>query len=539
MSLNEAQQRAVDSNNPRILCIAGAGTGKTHTMIARIARLVNEGVDPSTILALTFTNAAAFEMKDRFSKLAPSSRIPEFRTFHSFCYHLIATDTSVRMGLGYKYTPKVAEPGEVKQLLSYCLLQLGLKQTLPQLIRAATPKDKQDLEAFNKALYKEMHRKGLITFDRLCYGVGSMFVENKPYIEKYHNQYKYIFVDEFQDTDPRQWEFVSSFKDSNLFIVGDALQAIYGFRGADSSIIKSISTDPDWEVIKLYQNYRSSVEICNYANDNSKHAEDAYRVLIEGQRTGGHVEKISCRDGYKAIVDSVLMDTILSIWRNVESGTGAILCRTNAEVEAIATYFADEGVEFTRDKANDEAVHVIKSAVNPKYALDWLLTYLNAEKYAEYIRIQIIDGEDSPPAEQLSKFLARFGKARNIQDRWNLICQVRDAITASQSAIQRWESVMNVLADITSDYPVCPVMNEYITSDHLADILIEALQEEKAHNLYIGTIHSSKGLEYDTVFLVNVGGYRFKVQSEEDKNLLYVGITRAKNNLLISYCKER
>lgn len=538
MSLNTDQLRAVESNSPRILCIAGAGTGKTYTMISRIARLVRDGVDPSSILALTFTNAAAFEMKDRFIRMTNSSVVPEFRTFHSFCYSLLSTDASVRMGLGYKFTPKVAEPGEVKQIQTYCMLQLGLKQTINQLFRAATPKDKNDLAAFNKAVSSEFRKRGLITFGVLCYGVGNMFVQNKSYIKKYHDKYKYIFVDEFQDTDPRQWQFVSSFENSNLFIVGDALQAIYGFRGADSSIIKSISTDPDWEVIKLSENYRSSLEICNYANNNSKHAEDAYRVEIHSTRPGPKVMTSICRDGYKHVVDSTLLDTLNTIWRSVSEGTGAILCRTNAEVDTVCNYFAELGIDFSRDRANDEAIHILRSAIDPKYALDWLLTYLTAEKYSEYVRMITIDGSADSPREELLAFVERYRKSKNVSDRWERISAVNEILYANKSAETKWEDILDTLLDNISSYMVCPIMAEYTSPETIVSAMISLLEEEQAHNLYIGTIHSSKGLEYDTVMLVNVGGYRFKVDSEENQNLLYVGITRAKTNLFISYCER-
>lgn len=538
MSLNTDQLRAVQSNSPKILCIAGAGTGKTYTMISRIARLVEDGVDPSSILALTFTNAAAFEMKDRFIRMTNSSVVPEFRTFHSFCYSLLSTDASVRMGLGYKFTPKVAEPGEVKQIQTYCMMQLGLKQTLNQLFRAATPKDKDDLAAFNKAVSSEFRKRGLITFDVLCYGVGNMFVQNKPYIEKYHDKYRYIFVDEFQDTDPRQWQFVSSFEHSNLFIVGDALQAIYGFRGADSSIIKSISTDPDWEVIKLSENYRSSLEICNYANNNSKHAEDAYRVEIHSTKPGPKVMTSICRDGYKHVVDSTLLDTLNAIWGSVSEGTGAILCRTNAEVDTVCNYFAELGIDFSRDRANDEAIHTLRSAIDPKYALDWLLTYLTAEKYSEYVRMITIDGSADSPREELLAFIERYSKSKNVSDRWARISAVNEVLYANKSTETKWEDILSVLLDNISSEMVCPVMAEYASPETIVTAMISLLEEEQAHNLYIGTIHSSKGLEYDTVMLVNVGGYRFKVDSEENKNLLYVGITRAKTNLFISYCER-
>ena len=367
MGLNIAQERAVMSTAPRILCLAGAGTGKTYTMIARIKHLVDQGVPPESILALTFTNAAAFEMKERFAKLTDSGRIPQFRTFHSFCYHLIATNSSVRMALGYSYIPKVAEPEDLKQIEKTCLLKLGIKQSYKSLSRSTDLRDQDMLKVYNKAFGQEMKARGLITFDRLCYGVCEMFKDNKPYIMKYKDQYEYIFVDEFQDTDPRQWEFVSSFSNSKLFIVGDALQAIYGFRGADSSIIKALSVDPEWEVIRLAQNYRSTGSICTYANGNSKYADSDYRVDIVSERSLGQpVDVIPCKLRGSWYLAPEAFDAVVDDWQKQSNCSGAILCRTNAEVEAVCEELTNRGIDFVSGKQNDEAIHLLKSALDSK-----------------------------------------------------------------------------------------------------------------------------------------------------------------------------
>ena len=136
MGLNTEQQFAVDCNDAKILCLAGAGAGKTKTMIARIVRLVNDGVDPKRILALTFTNAAAFEMKERY-KLTPnldiSRGVPEFRTFHSFCYSLIIKDLAIRQRIGYAQIPSVCDDAEFKEIKQKVKLQLNCKLTADQL----------------------------------------------------------------------------------------------------------------------------------------------------------------------------------------------------------------------------------------------------------------------------------------------------------------------------------------------------------------------------------------------------------------------
>jgi superfamily I DNA/RNA helicase len=280
------------------------------------------------------------------------------------------------------------------------------------------------------------------------------------------------------------------------------------------------------------------LEICNYANNNSKHAEDAYRVEIHSTKPGPKVMISTCRDGYKHVVDSTLLDTLNTIWRSVSEGTGAILCRTNAEVDTVCNYFAELGVDFSRDRANDEAIHTLRSAIDPKYALDWLLTYLTAEKYSEYVRMLTIDGSADDPRDELLEFIKRYSKSKNISDRWARISAVNEILFTNKPVETKWEDILSTLLDNVSSEMVCPVMADDASAEMIVSAMIGSLEEEQAHNLYIGTIHSSKGLEYDTVMLVNVGGYRFKVDSEENQNLLYVGITRAKTNLFISYCER-
>lgn len=287
-SLNEQQQKAVDLNADKILCLAGAGTGKTFCMLSRISRLVDDGADPSSILVLTFTNAAAFEMRERYKRNHSERVVPEFRTFHSFCYSIISRDGNVREALGYTKVPKIATDAELHRIETLAKEKCGTKLSNDKIKGKVplTPKEQFELDVYNKCVDKILKSSGLITFNILCYDVCDLFVTDHESILDYKERYKYLFVDEFQDTDPRQYDFITSFKDSSLFVVGDALQAIYSFRGADSSIIMGLANSSDWQTVKLFKNYRSTEEICDFANSNSNYADDSYRIEIEGQRYG-------------------------------------------------------------------------------------------------------------------------------------------------------------------------------------------------------------------------------------------------------------
>ena len=164
MELNEQQYEAAHSNERTILCLAGAGCGKTKTLLARIERLIREGVPPTSILSLTFTNAAAFEMKERYKKipnLDHSKGTPEFRTFHSFCYSLIVKDPAVRARIGYTKVPEICDDARLKEIKTKVKLQLGIKLTEAELESdqpLATREKNDQKELFNKGLIKQIKK---------------------------------------------------------------------------------------------------------------------------------------------------------------------------------------------------------------------------------------------------------------------------------------------------------------------------------------------------------------------------------------------
>ena len=251
MSFNEQQLRAINSDSRTILVLAGAGAGKSTTMIARICRLIEEGVEPNQILSLTFTNAAALEMKEKYKKQCKklTTNMPEFRTFHSFCYSLIIKDSNIREKLGYSKIPSICDDNKLNEIKTKVRLQVkcNLSEAKMSGDVPLSSKEKFSLELFNKALKREIIKENLITFDMLCYNVCILFEKDDPCISKYKKQYKYINVDEFQDTDRKQMKFVASFpEDTSIFCVADALQNIYAFRGTTNEYVKTLSEAPIW-----------------------------------------------------------------------------------------------------------------------------------------------------------------------------------------------------------------------------------------------------------------------------------------------------
>jgi len=529
MGLNPQQKEAVYSDESKILCLAGAGTGKTYCMIERIWRLVSQNdVDPSSILVLTFTNAAAFEMKNRYvAKVSGKFKqlMPEFRTFHSFCYLLLSIDPDIRSRLGFSSVPAIADPEAEHRMKIEAQMQLGYKLSDKKLSGKVTLNEKEQFqyETILKAYKRIMKKNNFITFDSLCYDVCKLFVDDEQIVQKYKNRFKYIFVDEFQDTDTKQYDFVRSFSGANLFVVGDALQSLYSFRGADSSIIKMLADNPLWKVIKLIENYRSCKCICDFANENTSYASDVYRVLIHSDKPGGSVNIQLFKNGYSKrgkIIDDNIKSYILSC-KDMD-GTTAIICRTNSEVADIQNILKENSIEYSSNNKDDSAVNILKSVSDNNFCMNWLSTYLDAYQYSEYIRQSTINS-----AYCLDDFLTSFNSIENIKDRWLKIDIVRRILKSRIDGKEKLSYILDLLNIGHSD--------TYLSVTSLSKLieLLESGDNGGNFNIYVGTVHSVKGLEYDNVILSGLCGPTFQLTNEENNNVYYVAITRAKTNLLI------
>ena len=526
MKYNAAQQSAIDSADKKILCLAAAGSGKTSVLVGRISKLVEDGVDPASILVLTFTNAAAHEMKDRFTKMCPAGRtVPLFCTFHSFCYRLIANDPFTRHAIGYKTVPRVASDTQIKKIQTKCKMMLGTKLTESQLNGDPALLKKQDrfaYDIFKKAFDKMLRQDSLITFDIMCYDVAKLFSENAPCSEKWKNCFKYVFVDEFQDTDKKQWEFVKSFKDSSIFVVGDPRQAVYRFRGADSEIIKGLSENEEWTTIKLEENYRSTEQICAVANKTHDKlwGKSNFNIQLHANKSGAKVEY---RD-FVLIPDS---DRILKLIEGSSDGDSiAILCRTNREVDEMISIFNRYKIQYSTNHKVDNSQNIIRCAMDDQYLIEWLSSQLKAEDYSEFIRLASIIPEIATSREQ---FFHAFRS--KLSDLITKISTVSDILATDSSAVDKFDLILRVLdrdpstkADIKSD-------------EDIINFFMDASMIQKVKgDIYIGTIHSSKGLEYDRVHLMGVGSRNFRIVENADEdalNLYYVGITRAREHLTI------
>ena len=525
MKLNKEQLQAVNSNSDRILCLAGAGAGKTRVLIDRISRLTQEGVPPSAILALTFTNAAAAEMKERYENKNPGKETPEFRTFHSFCYSIICKDPIIREALGYSSIPAIISDEQIKELEEKAKTQCKITLSKDKLTHRnnLNKQEQYQVELYDKALNRLMRSANAITFDALNSEVSKLFADDHPATRPYKKQYKYVLTDECQDTDPIQMRFLNSFTDTNFYLCGDVLQNIYSFRGTTNEFVKALANTPGWEVIKLYKNYRSTNQICECANKFSvKYADPSYRIEMQGTRDGEKVHKrfTDSPKGYSPI-SSKSLDDVLKELDKID-GTSAILCRTNKEVDAVRSYLLAKGIDFTTGK-DTKVQRLIECAVSDTYMIGWLASYLSSNKYGEYIRLSTqVKNPD------LNWFLKLYGNTPQIKEDVKIINQIKDISTDFGFTNTKLDEVAELLHLQSIEH----TDKELYGKDFL-NYLKDRISDIKSSELYVGTIHSVKGLEYDNVFVMNVGSYSFKLNTEDEKNLFYVAITRAKNRLYI------
>lgn len=525
--LNDEQRHAVMSDSKNILVLAGAGSGKTHTMISRVSRLVQDDVSVANILVLTFTNAAAFEMEERYRKDHKGKIAPNFCTFHSFCYSLITHDKAVRSAVGYTDIPNLPEEAALKMIDTMTKQQCGTRLSKDKLSGKVvlTLKEQFEYDVYWKQFKKLLKSNNYITFDIMCYDVCQLFKEDSSIIQKYKSQYKYIFVDEFQDTDPRQWEFVKSFTDSNLFVVGDVFQAIYAFRGADSSIIKTLSTDPEWETIKLNHNYRSTKQICKFANSINENSDSTYKVELVSSVDGEdvNIESIFNTQYVNPVMSEILSEIGTSNQNQFKST--AILCRTNSEVAAVKQVFDSLSIKYVSNDVHSDLANIAKSIVDETYLVRWLSTKLLSIQYIEYTKLCAIDASYNSE----HKFIELYYKQYSIGPLYDSIQRIRQILYSNKLPYQRCFEVFrelgisNRLVDINSD----------ISNEDLLNYIINITETSESSNIYVGTIHSVKGLEYDSVYVLSVNGPSFRLTSEELRNLYYVACTRAKSSLYV------
>ena len=592
-NLNDEQIEAVKHNEGPCLVLAGAGSGKTKVLTNRIAYLIENGVRDYNILAITFTNKAAKEMRDRVYNLVGD--VSSFiGTFHSLGLRII------RENCGYLNLPSnfsIIDSDDVLTVIKKILKDMNLdtKQYSPSYIRNRisfiknqmlsemeldkffnTPIDKIVVDVYYK--YNErLIASAAVDFDDLLLMPVRLFEHNKEILEHYQERYKYILIDEYQDTNPVQYKLskLLASKYKNIFVVGDMNQSIYAFRQADYHNIVNFEKDyANAKTIKLEHNYRSTNNILNAANDVISHNKERKDLRLYSDKGDG--PKITYLRSYDEKHEiSLVIDEINKLYLDgYEPKDVAILYRTNAQSRAIEEVFASKGIPykiygsyyFYNRKEIKDLISYLKLIYNDKDEIS-LRRIINVPKRgigdsaikdielrANLNQCSMYDALESKKELEFKDIIESIKKTSESLSLTELIDEVLDKSgmkkeLESSHLIEdetRLENLME-FKSITASY------EERTGSVNLGDFLEEiSLVSDQANHTEDGnvvtlmTLHSAKGLEFPVVFMVGMEEGIFphnmsimEDNIEEERRLCYVGITRAKEKLYLTNAKRR
>ena len=592
-NLNDEQIEAVKHNEGPCLVLAGAGSGKTKVLTNRIAYLIENGVRDYNILAITFTNKAAKEMRDRVYNLVGD--VSSFiGTFHSLGLRII------RENCGYLNLPSnfsIIDSDDVLTVIKKILKDMNLdtKQYSPSYIRNRisfiknqmlsemeldkffnTPIDKIVVDVYYK--YNErLIASAAVDFDDLLLMPVRLFEHNKEILEHYQERYKYILIDEYQDTNPVQYKLskLLASKYKNIFVVGDMNQSIYAFRQADYHNIVNFEKDyANAKTIKLEHNYRSTNNILNAANDVICHNKERKDLRLYSDKGDG--PKITYLRSYDEKHEiSLVIDEINKLYLDgYEPKDVAILYRTNAQSRVIEEVFASKGIPykiygsyyFYNRKEIKDLISYLKLIYNDKDEIS-LRRIINVPKRgigdsaikdielrANLNQCSMYDALESKKELEFKDIIESIKKTSENLSLTELIDEVLDKSGMKKELEDshliedetRLENLME-FKSITASY------EERTGSVNLGDFLEEiSLVSDQANHTEDGnvvtlmTLHSAKGLEFPVVFMVGMEEGIFphnmsimEDNIEEERRLCYVGITRAKEKLYLTNAKRR
>ena len=593
--LNENQQKAVVHKEGPMLVLAGAGSGKTSVLTNRIAYLIEDGVSPANILAITFTNKAAREMKERVTKLiGADARYIQISTFHSFGLKILKENYEF---LGYDKNFIILDSDDTLTVVKKLMKDLNMnpKYYNARELRGKISSAKNELitpEKFKKqeydekivTLYKKYCQKlkagNSVDFDDLLILPIKLFEISPSILNSYQERYKYILIDEYQDTNEAQYVFskMISKKYRNIFVVGDNDQAIYAFRGANYKNILNFEKDyPDCKTILLEENYRSTKTILNAANSVIKHNKLRKDKNLWSNNEEGDKIKYIKTDDEKAEGDYVVKE----IKKIAENGTSyddiAILYRTNAQSRSIEEAMLKANIPyriigsfyFYNRKEIKDLLCYLRLINNPKDDVSLTrvinvpkrgignVTIANINARAEENNISMFEAITSGKElafKQLIEELQASSENKTLTELVELVLE-KSGLKKELSEEKTLENEIRLenleeFKSITKNYE--NEFGEVSLDDFLNEIsLVSDVTEHSEGNNKVSlmTVHSVKGLEYDYVFIIGMEEGIFPHYNsimegtteaiEEERRLCYVAITRAKKKLWIINTKKR
>lgn len=596
-NLNDKQKEAVLYNDGPLLIIAGAGAGKTKTLTSKIAYIIDEHLaTPYNILAITFTNKAAKEMRDRlYSLIGDEARKLQVSTFHSFGLKLLRENYEL---LGYDrnfvimdsddsltvvkkiikdldYDPKVYNPKAIRNKISSCKNELISAKAYE---RYAVSDYEQVIQKVYEKYEKKLQQNNSVDFDDLLILPIKLFREHQDVLEKYQNLYQYVLIDEYQDTNQAQYILTKMISEKNRRItcVGDDSQSIYSFRGANYKNILNFENDyRDAKTILLEQNYRSTGNILDAANQVIKNNRDRKDKNLWTNKGPG--EKIKYYRAYNERDEAqyVIRKIKELVNRNVEYKDIAVLYRTNAQSRVVEEEMLKENLPYrvigsfyfySRKEIKDliaylRLIHNSKDNVSllrvintPKRGIG-LKTIENLTIKADTEGISIYDAIESGKELEFKKTIEKLKSVAEDLTLTELIDKVLDAsgMKKELESEQTLEAEVR-LENLEEFKSITKAFEEKEGLISLEDFLLEIslvsdVEEYKddPNRISLMTVHSVKGLEFDHVFVIGMEEGLFphmnslmeNVALEEERRLCYVAITRARDDLHLVNARRR
>lgn len=612
--LNKEQAEAVSTINGPMLILAGAGSGKTKVLTCRVAYLLQQGVRPYRILAITFTNKAAAEMRERVDKMAGSAAKDVWLfTFHAFCARILRFDID-KLG-DYSNNFAIYDTTDTKNLIKQILKEMNLDekrfppasiisqisnaknklQTPEAYWREASDFFSQQVAKIYVAYQEKLRANNAVDFDDLLLLTLQLLQSNAEVREKYQNKFDYLMVDEYQDTNHAQYLLtkVLAGKHKNICVVGDADQSIYGWRGADIQNILDFEKDyPDAKLVKLEQNYRSTEVILDAANAVIKNNSGRKpKNLWTDKGTGTKItyfRAIDERDEARFVIEQMQE---LQTKENAKLGDMAVLYRTNTQsrvfeemlIKSGISYSIVGGTKFYERKEIKDIISYMRLIYNPNDSLS-LLRVINVPRRgigdATLGRLQAYASENNETLFNVisnasvvpglsSRFVGKLDELAavlfelmgdatdlpvkqfitNVMNKTGYLEELENSRSAQdQSRIENLKELLSVAEDFEDK---ARRNNEEPTLENfLADVALVADIDDadlEDDSVTLMTLHSAKGLEFPTVFLVGMEEGIFphartlldENEIEEERRLCYVGITRAEKHLYLSNARMR
>ena len=604
--LNPRQKEAVMETEGPCLVIAGAGSGKTKVLTYKISYLMKEkGVKPWNILAITFTNKAANEMKERVNALVGDAINDIWLgTFHSICVRILRKFID---RIGYEQSFAIFDTTDQKTLIKNCMKELNIdpklftdRSILSEISNAKndmlTPEKYEEIangdyrkEVTSKVYYlyqKKLRENNAIDFDDIINFTINILTDNADVLDYYSNKFKYILVDEYQDTNKSQFMLISllASRFGNITVVGDNDQSIYRFRGADITNILNFEKDfPGSKIVKLEQNYRCTGNILKAANAVIKHNQNKYEKKLWTENEEGNLPYIYCgEDEYGEA--SFIVEEINKLRREeyFKYSDYVVLYRMNSQSRAIEDILRREdipykivgGLKFYERKEIKDIIAYLRLIANPadnlsleriinepkrgvgktsienvekisaELGISMYQVIKEADKYIpriynntrEFIKlIEELRSLDVPISELIKQTLNKSGYTDSLKN---------ENTVEAESRIENLEEFLTVAMEFEKEEAdnSLPEFLETISLSSDTDNL-----EETDNMVTLMTLHSAKGLEYPVVFLVGMEDGIFPGHKsidnpediEEERRLFYVGITRAKQYLFLTFARKR